>query len=355
MLEILVGGVMGVVLTITLEEPLRRLKTNTERKVKSVIYKNKLLEKSDFFKIGNHMTKFYICDGNGIDYLNRDNIETFVEDENINMPSDLSDLIENVEEEQNILYSNNSSEYCWNGPLMSLKKHVITRTKQYENMRVRLTFSPSNYYTFIALNRNLDKNLIDGETIRSKYISNQPLDKPIVQLANGFGVAIVLITSDNKVILTKRSNSSGVRPGELDVSVVEAVHMPSDMGAGGSLKGPDLYKTATRGIEEEIGINIDTQNIKLLGYGVDYQYYQWNMIGIAECNFTKDYIIDNRTRGISGKWELENIEFYEFKPREILNLVKNKDMWDTAKVALYWALVNRYGKNEVDGTLRELK
>lgn len=355
MLDMLVSGVVGLLIGLILEEPIKRLGLSFLRGLKKFWNRNKKISDPRFFTLGKQITEFFICDGDGIDYLAPNNIETFIEHTPIEMPEELKGLVAKVEEEQNKLKLENSPDYCWNGTLMTLNKIIVGRTEQWEHMKVRFAFCESNYYTFIALNKNLDRLLPSGETIRSKYLKGQALKDPFTSLANGFGVAIVVITSDNKVILTRRSVDSGVRPNELDISVVEAVNMPMDAGGSGSYKGPDLYKTAIRGAEEELGLNVGLEDVKLLSYGVDYKYYQWNVLGIIESKYKSTEIMANRTRGISGKWEVDNLQFYNFEIKEIMNIIKKEAMWDTGKVALYLALVNRYGKNRVDKIANKVK
>lgn len=355
MQEMLVSSIVGLVIGVILEEPIKKNWIKVCKIVKKILNRKKKIEDSRFFTLGKKVTEFFIYDGDGVDWLAPNNIETFIDYNYITMPKDLEILVNKIEEEQNDLKLNNSTDYCWNGPLMTLNKIVIGRTEQSEHMKVRLTFSESNYYTFIALNKNLDKVLSNGQTIRSKYLKGHPLEVPFKPLSNGFGVAIVVITSDNKVILTRRSIDSGIRPNELDISIVEAIHMPTDAGGNGSHKGPDLYKTAIRGAKEELGLNVGVEDVKLLCYGVDYKYYQWNMLGIIESNSNSTQIMSNRTRGISGKWELDNLQFYNFEIKEIMNIIKNESIWDTGKAALYMALVHRYGKERVDKVANKIK
>ncbi|GGJ74565.1 hypothetical protein GGR02_000674 [Anoxybacillus voinovskiensis] len=93
-----------------------------------------------------------------------------------------------------------------------------------------------------------------------------------------------------------------MRPGELDIGIVEAVHPHQDRDPIG--QGPDLFSTAIRGGKEELGIEISKNDVKFLGFGVDEQYYQWNIIGFVQCHETIEEIVSQRTRGISGKWEI---------------------------------------------------
>ena len=85
-----------------------------------------------------------------------------------------------------------------------------------------------------------------------------------------------------------------------------------------------------------------------LGFGVDTEFYQWNLIGVAHISETAEHIIENRNRGIGGKWEPKKIEIVDANPRVVLSRLKQELIWATGLVAIYWALVHEYGKKRVD-------
>src|SRR5699024_5615862 len=93
-------------------------------------------------------------------------------------------------------------DYKWNGPLYGLAKYRNSRTADQKEMTVLFTFYITDYFTFLATNMQLDKKLQSGETIREKYIPSNELETVQPFLANRFGVVLVVITSDENVILT---------------------------------------------------------------------------------------------------------------------------------------------------------
>jgi hypothetical protein len=115
-----------------------------------------------------------------------------------------------------------------------------------------------------------------------------------------------------------------------------------------------LFSTAVRGAKEELGLTVSKNDVKFLGFGVDEQYYQWNIIGLLQCKETTEEILEQRSRGISGKWELEQLVFVPFKIEPILKIIKEEKMWSTAKVALYWSLVFEYSKRMVDKQVNKM-
>jgi hypothetical protein len=196
---------------------------------------------------------------------------------------------------------------------------------------------------------SLDKNLVRTSatvTLRQKYLQEKDLSQPIPFLAHGFGVALVLITKDKKLLLSRRNENAGTRAGELDVSVVEGVHPQKD--ASITYRGPNLYRTAVRGILEEVGISILQEDVVFLGFGVDIEYYQWNIIGMVRVTETAEEILKSRQRGASGKWETKQFEVIESAPLNVFRHLKQEKIWSTGLVAIYWLLVHEYGRKKVD-------
>lgn len=187
-------------------------------------------------------------------------------------------------------------------------------------------------------------------TIRQKYLQGSDFSVPVAFLANGFGMAIAVVTVDRKTIIARRHDTTGVRVGEVDVAVVEGVHPNLDWST--VYKGPDLYRTAIRGAREELGIELLQDSITLLGFGVDAQYYQWNLVGLAVVDETAESIIESRKRGAPGKWELKSLEPIDFDPEAILSFIRREKIWSTGIATLYFALVRYYGRSQVRGRLR---
>jgi hypothetical protein len=216
-------------------------------------------------------------------------------------------------------------------------------------MEVTFTFRPTDYFTFQATVCSLDVNLMTPPanlTIRQKYLQGADLSRPISFLANGFGVAIAVVTVDKKTLIAKRHGTTGVRPGEVDVAVVEGVHPNLDWST--IHKGPDLYRTAIRGASEELGIQLIQDNITFLGFGIDAQYYQWILLGLAVVDETAQTIIENRKQGAPGKWELISLEPVEFDPEAVFSFLNREKIWSTGLATLYFALVRQYGRIRVN-------
>jgi hypothetical protein len=348
MLSAFVGGIVGLLLSVIFDEGLRNLKSNIKRKYRRLfIEKNSLM--SHPFTIGDTPTQFYVIDGDGQSEFKSENIECRVVNEEIPLPVEIQEIKEEIIEQETIK-KENGLEYKWNGPLYGLAKYVATRTEDKEDMTVLFTFFKTDYYTFLATNMKLKRRLASGKTIEEEFIPYNQLEKVQPILANGFGIGLVVITSDENIILTQRTEVSGARGTEMDISVVEGVHPLLDRDSRN--EGPDLFNTAIRGANEELGIIINRDKIKFLGYGIDLDFYQWNMIGYAHVPQTAREIQEIRSRGTSGKWENTLLIFKNFTSKSVAELIANESTWSTAKVALYWTAVRELGKKNIDRALR---
>jgi len=355
LISALVGGIVGLIISLVFEEPLTTARRRFIRWFRTLTYRNRLtVRKPETFTLGEITTSFLVIDGDGEFAYTPETIRCRVEDGPVTLPSEIQTLRSAIEEREKAKKEKGQS-YHWNGPLYALERYAISRTVPDENLEVAFTFRPTDYYTFQATIASLDQNLLKPPatlTLRQKYLQTQNLAQPIPFLANGFGVVLVIVTGDRKLILSHRQNVTGARAGELDVSVVEGVHPTLDR--SNEYRGPDLYRTAIRGAQEELGIALVQEEITLLGFGVDTEYYQWNILGVARISDTAERALESRKRGTGGKWEIRTIEVIDSDPRVVLNHVKQEKIWATGLVAIYWALVHEYGRKKVDAVAEEV-
>lgn len=307
----LVGGIIGLILGVVFEEPLTAAKKSLCKRVRTVFLRKRLvIQNPQTFTLGNLKTAWLVIDGNGELAYTPETIKCRVEISPITLPPEIQALRTSIEKRER-MEKGKGQNYKWNGPLYALERYAIGRTVPDENLEVVFTFRPTDYFTFQATVASLDVNLSKPPatlTLRQKYLQNQDLSQPLPFLANGFGVVLVIITGDQKIILSRRHDRSGVRPGEVDVSVVEGLH-PLDRSI--KQRTPDLYHAAIRGAQEELGIELVQDDITFLGFGVDVEYYQWNILGMARTSDTATQILERRKRGVGGKWELKTLEIID--------------------------------------------
>jgi transcriptional regulator with XRE-family HTH domain len=298
------------------------------------------------FTINKRETSFIVLDGDGTSVYPPDAINCRVERDPAELPQEVLDLRTEISLGQ---AANKAAgrKFHWDGPTYSLDHFVRGRTVPDEQPEVVFTFRPSGYHTFMATVMSLDRALPSGGTLREKYLRGKDFSEPIGFLAQNFGVVIVLFDKDGKILLVRRDDKLGARPGEMDVSVVESVHPSKDSAIDSP--GPDLYRAAIRGASEELGIDwLLPKDVHFLGFGVDTEYYQWNMLGVARLSEPFERALHRRTRGTGGKWENKELITLEGNPREVCNFLKTVRIWSHGMVALYWALVWQHGRQKVE-------
>ena len=355
MYKYLIGPIISLILAILFAEPLLKLKKNIIKRLKYWWFKSKIdLPKPETLSLGSIQTTFLVIDGDGELYYSPDTIICRVVGKPLELPSEVMQLKSNIET-KNLEMKNRGETFAYNGPLFALGGYAISRTIPSENLELSLSLYKTDYYTFLATVGSLDCKLATPPavwTIRSAYLSDIDYSRPVPFLATGFGIALVVITRDNKIIVTKRGEQTAIRPGEYDISVAEAMHPVFDR--LDNSPNPSIYRTGIRGAMEEIGVTLFEKDIIYLGFGVDAQYYQWEVIGMAKTNDTSDAIMERRSKGTGGKWEVKHIEFINADPKAVLIYIKNHRLWSIAKAALYWTLVYEFGKNKVERILINL-
>ncbi|RLJ08699.1 MAG: hypothetical protein DRP13_02125 [Candidatus Aenigmatarchaeota archaeon] len=142
--------------------------------------------------------------------------------------------------------------------------------------RVLIELQRTSYHRFACSNRSLDKKL-GGKTIRELYVNENDLKNLKDGLANPIGVNLGIVTSDNHVILTKRSKKLHQYPGLYGVPAgfMQPEDRYDDKKYGVfPVKTPDVspFITAVRELWEEVNISDSTipENMKLIEIGRVY-------------------------------------------------------------------------------------
>lgn len=117
-----------------------------------------------------------------------------------------------------------------------------------EHHRIRLEMSPVGYFDMLATNIALapftpaEAPLLTGRS-----------GLPHTRLSNLVQTELVLITVDGHVPVFRRANQMAVLRDCWQVSSGETLQLPSDL--AGTSGRPDVFKTAVRGLDEEVGLS----------------------------------------------------------------------------------------------------
>lgn len=150
----------------------------------------------------------------------------------------------------------------FNGLGYQLEKFFVgRRTGLDEQPILTLHFRPTDYFSMLVTDNTLDEPIIVNNTkttLRERYAHSVDLAyNPVPEFATHFGVGLMVITADNKIIFSERGPTA-VDAFAFFPSVAEGASRPVDAGQNGA---PDPYRTAVRGIPEELGIEVSADHI----------------------------------------------------------------------------------------------
>lgn len=344
----LISALVGLVLGVTLEDPLTRLRDSILHKYKLLVTKRKRrLDTSGLFTFGTIKSAWMVVDGNGEDEYTPKSLITHFDNKFVILPDELQDRKKAIAKEEEAKRKK-GQPFHFNGENYKLEKFSINRVSTDEDLELQLWFRASDYYTFQATDMALD-----DEELRKKYIDETKWQYPAKYFANSFGVNVIVITDDNYAIFTKRSGLVGTNKEFYHISVNEGLSRTFDRGVNS--QAPDIYRAVIRGVIEELGVqDVDASDVTLLSFGVDTRYSQWGILGKVHVKKTAEEILQWRARGVKDKWENEEFFVVKFTPDEVVKFVFEHEPWTPAGITcIYHTLVSEFTREKVDKVIEK--
>jgi ADP-ribose pyrophosphatase YjhB (NUDIX family) len=214
---------------------------------------------------------------------------------------------------------------------------------------VHLRLRPTDYYTFLAA-QQLDRRLPDGSTPRSTYLDpDEPLKAPAF-LQCSFATNIAVVTADDMLVVSRRSDRVRMAPGVWNSSVNEGLSRHIDS-AGRS--APDLHAVARRGMREELALEPHEYSLELLAFVLDVDKRHWSAHFFARLKeLRSDDLQARMSRGVADRWEHQTIDHVPFKPATVVRYMLRDDRvhrWAPLAPALFHlALVHAYSRTLVE-------
>ena len=206
---------------------------------------------------------------------------------------------------------------------------------RYQNIKYKLFYKTLSLWTQFELN---------------KEIASFDYRSDVYQIPNAMGMAFTVITSDKRLLFTRRSLKRGVRPGEYDCSIVEGLK-PSDRTPAG-----DPYDTNDehfldyeihRAFREEVCASDNDLDIRIYGLVLDKKYGQWNFVGTVMTPLSSEEIRHAHSLR-DDTYEENEMEFVSFvdergalslsQIKQRLRLYIGEGIWDMALSAIYSSL-----------------
>lgn len=299
------------------------------------------------FMFGKIKTSLETLDGTGIETYVPGNIHTHFDPEPAIFFDEVMEAKKEVEHEQAELHRTGRPSQ-WNGAKYHLSGIVVGRESAHENMTLGLWFKPRDHFTGLATRRCLDM-----PDFRKKYLEDNDWYTPVVGMSMSMGVDLLVVSADGFAILTQRGAHQSVHQNMYHVSVSEAVSPTLDWSA--ITQSPDLYRTAMRGLTEELGlresIDFSVSDIQFLSFTVDTHYALYGLRGLVKVNKSADEIMQKWHSGVKDKVENKMVSPVRFTPEDIATFVFSPDRhesWGGGLICLYHSLVHDFGYERVD-------
>jgi len=218
--------------------------------------------------------------------------------------------------------------------------------------KIHFTFKSTNYKHFMGTNvlynrwaTELKNKYFDDRIFRNdgyKYLNTSCL-------SNDLGTATTIITRDDKVILSKRSNDVKILPNDIHTSIAEGMSPDEDK--------LNVFHTIIRGAREELGIEINETEIEILGLGLYFDYAQPFVLGLVKSEMTFDELKkDSKNNFSTMEGDCVDVPFNpcELAPFLFDNYFPNIRTAETAKISLILCLIQKYGKNTLEKELYKI-
>ncbi|WP_328398890.1 hypothetical protein OHS70_18505 [Streptomyces sp. NBC_00390] len=348
-----VGAVLGIVFATLFQQPLQdawfKVRRRSTRAVRRLRSRGEDSGPSwTTFSLGPLHTPALIVEGDGESTIGAEAVHIQVVDEEVDLPPDMAGWRNEIEAESARLQAENGTP-VWNGQRYAVEALDVSRTALEEQPEVHLRLRPTDYYTFLAA-QQLDRRLPDGATPRSRYLDpDDPLKAPAF-LQCSFAVNIAVVTADDMLVVTRRSDRVRMAPGVWNSSVNEGLARHID---SSGRNAPDLYAVARRGMREEMSLETNEYSLALLAFVLDSERRHWSAHFSARLKtLTRDDLRARMSRGVADRWEHQTIDYVPFRPADVARYLLRADRvhrWAPLAPALFHlALVDAHGRASVE-------
>ncbi|MEU4169907.1 hypothetical protein AB0F46_23880 [Streptomyces sp. NPDC026665] len=347
-----VGAVLGMLFAVLFQQPLQntwyRLQSRSTRAVRGLRQREESSPAWRTFSLGPLHTSALIVEGDGESAIPAEAVHIQVLDQPIELPSDMVGWRAEIEAESTRLRAEGRTP-LWNGPRYAVESFDVSRTALDEQPEVHLRLRPTDYYTFLAA-QQLDRRLADGTSPRSRYLDpDDPLAAPAF-LHCSFAVNVAVVTADDMLVVSQRSDRVRMAPGVWNSSVNEGMSRHID---SSGRSAPDLYGVARRGMREELSLEPTDYSLELLAFVLDIEKRHWSAHFYARLNdLSRENLQERMSRGVSDRWEHQTIDYIPFRPATVVKYMLRPDRihrWAPLAPALFHlALVHVFSRASVE-------
>ncbi|MGW2742752.1 hypothetical protein [Streptomyces sp. NPDC001450] len=346
------GAVIGMLFAVLFQQPLQDAWFRVRKRSVSALRGRRRREESGpawrTFSLGPLQTSALIVEGDGETPIPTETIFVHVLDEEVRLPADMNPWRDEIATESERLRAEGRTP-LWNGPRYAVESFDISRTALDETPEVHLRLRPTDYYTFLAA-QQLDRRLPDGATPRSRYLDpEQPLAAPAF-LQCSFAVNVAVVTADDMLVVSRRSERVRMAPGVWNSSVNEGLSRHID---SSGRSAPDLQAVCRRGMREELALEAHEYSLDLLAFVLDVDKRHWSGHYFARLKDLRSSDLQARmSRGVADRWEHQTIDYVPFRPAPVIRYLLREDRihrWaPLAPPLFHLALVHVYSRTSVE-------
>jgi len=190
--------------------------------------------------------------------------------------------------------------------LMALKSIQIVRDGEKEHQKLKLFFTKNKYTHHRAMQK-----VWEGLDEKTKWDYFHGSVNTCSEFATSLGVQVAVISADGYFIFTRRARHLSL-PGGILCGITEGMNQ-DDMTRG----TPDIFKTAIRGVKEELGIDVkDTHAVHFTTIFSSFITYHLGFIGYIDLrqpvvgptnHLTKEEVMEAFANAPKDKYETEEL------------------------------------------------
>jgi transcriptional regulator with XRE-family HTH domain len=234
---------------------------------------------------------------------------------------------------------------------------VSSRVGDAEEPRLVLHFEPTTYFRMLVTDQRLDVPLTAGGrtyTLRERYAANVDLRvAPVPELATHWGVGLSVVTADRQLLIAQRGNTA-VDPYVYFPAMAEGASRAHDAAPNGA---PDHDRIAIRGMAEELGIEIEPDELTWLSFGANSYLCEYGLIGRVDTNWTAGRIDARRSTGAAkDNWETKHLHAVPFSPVDVARFMADRSRTFSAFaiVAIMHALMHEFGIRATESAFEDI-
>jgi hypothetical protein len=211
---------------------------------------------------------------------------------------------------------------------------------QYDGKFLHLEFSKTTYFEFAALNGGINKHVTElNKNISLKeYLAEDPHDLRASRLPNPLGVNIsVILDSESKLAFSKRAYANFESPNVLS-SVIGGT-MSIGKGDLDSSGNPDPFKTVIREAHEEMGVELNEQDIAFFGIGRNLLNLKPELYGEVRLNITEKDLRELWLNS-SDSSEINELLFVDLNVKSVIEIIENHKWSPSGRTATLASMIH---------------